>query len=139
MRKGPVMRFGLYALLGAVCFVLPAAAQELPIQSTIQSQLDAFEVDDFVTAFSFASPTIKGIFVSPENFGTMVRQGFPMVWRHEDVRMLELREVAGSLYQRVLITDASGRSHVLDYQMIETPEGWQINGVQLLPQAGVGA
>ena len=139
MRKGLVMRFGLYALLGAVCFVLPAAAQELPIQSTIQSQLDAFEVDDFVTAFSFASPTIKGIFVSPENFGTMVRQGFPMVWRHEDVRMLELREVAGSLYQRVLITDASGRSHVLDYQMIETPEGWQINGVQLLPQAGVGA
>ena len=133
------MRFGLYALLGAVCFALPAAAQELPIQSTIQSQLDAFEVDDFVTAFSFASPTIKGIFVNPENFGTMVRQGFPMVWRHEDVRMLELREVAGSLYQRVLITDAAGRSHVLDYQMIETPEGWQINGVQLLPEAGIGA
>lgn len=133
------MRFGLYVLLTAMGLSMPASAQEAPIQSTIQSQLDAFVADDFVTAFSFASPTIKGIFVSPENFGTMVQQGFPMVWRHEGVRMLELREVAGSLYQRVLITDAAGRSHVLDYQMIETPEGWQINGVQLLPQAGVGA
>lgn len=133
------MRFGLYALFTAVCLAMPASAQEAPIQSTIQSQLDAFGADDFVTAFSYASPTIKGIFVNPENFGTMVQQGFPMVLRHDEVRMLELREVAGSLYQRVLITDAAGRSHVLDYQMIETPEGWQINGVQLLPEAGIGA
>jgi hypothetical protein len=23
--------------------------------------------------------------------------------------------------------------YILDYQMIETPEGWQINGVQVIP------
>jgi len=39
----------------------------------------------------------------------------------------------------VLVTDQSGRTHVLDYQMVQTPEGWQINGVQLLPEVGVGA
>ena len=53
--------------------------------------------------------------------------------------MLALREVAGNLWQRVMVTDQAGNTHLLDYQMVETPEGWQINGVQLLPQSGVGA
>jgi hypothetical protein len=38
-----------------------------------------------------------------------------------------------------MMTDAAGKAHFLDYQMIETPEGWQINGVQLLEAAAVGA
>jgi hypothetical protein len=38
-----------------------------------------------------------------------------------------------------MVTDQSGTVHMLDYQMVQTAEGWQINGVQLLPQAGVGA
>lgn len=133
------MRHILLALSLSLGLSLPAAAQEAPIQSTIQSQLDAFLADDFATAFTFASPTIKTIFGNPDNFGAMVQQGFPMVWRHDGVQMLDLREVAGSLYQRVMITDAAGRTHLLDYQMVETAEGWQINGVQLLPEAGVGA
>lgn len=116
----------------------PAAAQEEPIQNTIQNQLDAFQADDFARAFTFASPLIKGIFGSPENFGAMVSQGYPMVYRNSDVTMLELREVAGNLWQRVMITDQSGRTHLLDYQMIETAEGWQINAVQLLPAPDIG-
>jgi hypothetical protein len=117
---------------------LPAAAQEDPIQSTILNQIEAFKADDFATAFSFASPNIKGIFGTPDNFGMMVRNGYPMVHRPAEVRMLEQREVAGALWQKVLVTDQEGRSHVLDYQMVETAEGWQINGVQLLPSGGTG-
>jgi len=109
------------------------------IRSTIQSQFDAFLKDDVTTAFTFASPAIKGMFGTPERFGQMVRNGYPMVWRPGEVRYLELRNVAGNLWQRVMVTDQAGRVHMLDYQMIETPEGWQINAVQLLPQAGVGA
>ncbi|HCY99135.1 MAG: DUF4864 domain-containing protein [Rhodobacterales bacterium RIFCSPHIGHO2_02_FULL_62_130] len=133
------MRLGLYGLLMAAVLAVPAQAQEAPIQSTIQSQLDAFIADDVAAAFSYASPTIKGIFGSAENFGAMVAQGYPMVARPAAVQMLDLREVAGNLWQRVMITDAEGRTHLLDYQMIETAEGWQINAVQLLPEAGVGA
>lgn len=133
------MRLGLYGLLMAAVLAVPAQAQEAPIQSTIQSQLDAFIADDVAAAFSYASPTIKGIFGSAENFGAMVAQGYPMVARPAAVQMLDLREVAGNLWQRVMITDAGGRTHLLDYQMIETAEGWQINAVQLLPEAGVGA
>jgi len=132
------MRNGLYAVLLAASLALPASAQEEPIRNTIQSQIDAFLADDFARAFTFASPTIKGIFGTPDNFGAMVQQGYPMVHRPGAVRMLELREMAGRLYQRVMITDAAGRTHLLDYEMIETPEGWQINGVSLLPAPETG-
>lgn len=123
----------------ALALAAPATAQDADIEATIRSQFEAFRADDFATAFTFASPTIKGLFGTPENFGAMVRQGYPMVYRPGTVRMLERREVAGAQVQRVLVTDQSGRTHVLDYQMIETPDGWQINGVQLLPDVGVGA
>ncbi len=133
------MRRSLLALSMMLGLLSPAAAQEAPIQNTIQSQLNAFMVDDFATAFTFASPTIKGMFGTAENFGTMVTQGYPMVHRPSAVKMLELREVAGNLWQRVMITDVAGRTQMLDYMMIETPEGWQINAVQLLSSPDIGA
>ena len=133
------MQLKLYAVLTAALLALPVQAQEAPIQSTIQSQLDAFQSDDYARAFTFASPMIKGMFGTPDNFGTMVQQGYPMVARHGAVQMLELRTVAGNLWQRVMITDTMGRTHLLDYQMIETTDGWQINAVQLLPAQDVGA
>lgn len=131
-------------LTAALFATLPVAAlsQEarVPgIETTIQNQFNAFLQDDVATAFTYASPNIKGMFGTPEQFGRMVQQGYPMVWRPADVRFLELRNIAGNLWQRVMVTDQSGAVHMLDYQMIETAEGWQINGVQLLPQAGVGA
>lgn len=122
--------------------VLSAQADEArnpAIETVIQQQFDAFRAEDVGTAFSFASPNIKGMFGTPENFGRMVRNGYPMVWRPAKVQFLDLRKVAGNLWQRVMVTDQAGRTHLLDYQMVETAQGWQINGVQLLPQAGVGA
>ena len=132
------MRIGLYGLLTAAFLALPAAAQEGPIQSTIQSQIDALRADDFARAFSFASPMIKGIFGTADNFGAMVKNGYPMVYRPAEVEMLELREVAGNLWQRVRVVDQAGTAHYLDYMMVETPEGWQINAVQLLPAPDIG-
>jgi hypothetical protein len=118
---------------------MPAAAQEAPIQQTIQSQIDAFQADDFAQAFTFASPNIKGLFGTPENFGAMVKNGYPMVYRPADVEMLELREIAGNLWQRVRIVDQAGAAWFVDYMMVETAEGWQINAVQILPAPDVGA
>ena len=126
---------GLVLVLGS----LPAAAQERGIEETIGQQLEAFKKDDFGTAFDFASPTIKNLFRTPENFGAMVRQGYPMVWRPGEVTYLEQREIAGAIWQKVQIVDGTGRVHILEYQMIQTPEGWQINGVQLLRQPDVAA
>ena len=133
----------LFLCLVLLCLpVLSAQAQEArnpAIETVIQQQFDAFRAEDVGTAFSFASPNIKGMFGTPENFGRMVRNGYPMVWRPAKVQFLDLRKVAGNLWQRVMVTDQAGRTHLLDYQMVETAQGWQINGVQLLPQTGVGA
>ena len=134
----------LFAFLLLVLTALPVAtarAQEgaASVEGTILGQFDAFKADDFATAFTFASPTIKSIFGTPENFGAMVRQGYPMVHRPASVRMLEQRDVSGAVVQRVMVTDQTGATHMLDYQMLRTPEGWQINGVQLLPSTGIGA
>ena len=131
------MRLSSLAL--CLAFALPAAAQEEPIQLVIESQIDAFQADDFAQAFSYASPNIKSLFGTPETFGMMVRDGYPMVYRPSDVDMLSLREVAGNLWQGVRVVDQAGAVWFLDYMMVETPEGWQINAVQILPAPEVGA
>lgn len=109
-----------------------AVAQSADIEVTISKQIEALRADDFVRAFSFASPNIQAMFQTPENFGRMVTQGYPMVWRPAEVQYLELREIAGELHQQVMITDTSGAVHLLEYQMQELESGWKINGVQIL-------
>ena len=133
------MRNGLIAVLCAAVLSLPALAQDEPIQKTIESQIEAFQADDFARAFTYASPTIKQMFGTPENFGAMVKQGYPMVYRPAEVQMMDLRDVAGALWKRVRITDQAGAGWYLDYMMVETAEGWQINAVQILPAPDVGA
>lgn len=127
-------------LLAAISF--GAQAQDTrsgAVIGTIQSQLDAFQQDDFAKAFTYASPGIKRIFGSHERFGAMVRNGFPMVWRPSAVEFLELKEEGGRVSQKVLFRDAQGVPIVLEYFMIETENGWQIDGVQPVAAPDVAA
>ncbi|MDD7973177.1 DUF4864 domain-containing protein [Roseinatronobacter alkalisoli] len=130
----------IFAALGLVLAVSTAQAQDhAGIGQTIESQIAALQADDFDRAFSFASPDIKRLFATPERFGAMVRNGYPMVYRPADVTMLEQTETPAGVVQRVMIRDAQGRLHFLAYQMVPAADGWQINGVQLLqaPETGV--
>ncbi|UUV06502.1 DUF4864 domain-containing protein [Ruegeria sp. YS9] len=133
------MRRFLLAVSLSVGLGSGAFAQNAEIEANISAQIQAFKADDFATAFTFASPSIQRLFQTPDNFGQMVRNGYPMVWRPADIRFLELREIAGALWQKVMITDANGRVHILDYQMIPLEGGWKINGVQLLGNADPAA
>lgn len=133
---------GRMTALAAALWILaaPAHAQEDGVlEGVIERQIEAFRADDFAEAFTYASPMIRGIFGTPERFGNMVMNGYPMVWRPSDMRFLDRRVEDGRVYQQLSVRGPSGRYHVLDYQMVETPEGWQINGVQVLPAADVGA
>lgn len=124
-------------------FMSTAALAEEPrnaaIEGVIQSQMEAFLADDVAGAFTYASPMIQNIFGSHQRFGVMVEQGYPMVWRHREVKFLELRMRGAHLWQKVLITDNAGNLHLLDYQMIEEAGRWQINGVQILEMPQIGA
>lgn len=130
----------LGAILAVLCIGLwatfaQAQTEQMPnpdIEATIGAQLEAFKADDFEQAFTYAAPNIQGIFQTPDRFGAMVRNGYPMVWRPGAVRYLELREIQGALWQRVEITDAQGDLHWLDYRMAQIDGEWRIAGVQVL-------
>lgn len=129
-------------VLAAVLLVLGAGAGRADdageIAAAIGDQMAAFAERDLPRAFDHASPAIRGVFGDPANFGRMVERGYPMVWDNAETRFLGLREVDGRLWQRVTVTDAAGRVHVLDYQMIETADGWLVNAVELVPAPGAG-
>jgi hypothetical protein len=133
------MRHFLMSAVTALALAGPAAAQSDAIRSVIGAQLQAFQTDNFAEAFSYAAPNIKGLFGTPENFGVMVREGYPMVWRPSDVQYLNLEERGGQLVQRVLVADAQGVLYTLEYYMVDTPEGWQIAAVTVLRAPQVGA
>jgi hypothetical protein len=137
------MRSALFSILLGLALsfggAFPAAAQQVEIEGTINQQFDAFKADDFEGAFSFASPNLQMMFRSAENFKRMVTTGYPMVWRPAEVRYLELREIAGAMWQKVQITDEKGFTHLLDYQMELTDQGWRIAGVQILDAPAVSA
>jgi hypothetical protein len=126
-------------ILGFWMSVAAAVAQPASsIEDVIGSQLRAFTDRDVEAAWQYASPNIKQMFGNPANFGMMVERGYPMVWDNAEVRFLEQRDIGGAQWQKIMIRDAKGGLHLLDYQMVETAEGWQINGVQLLPSPDLG-
>lgn len=138
------MRFVLILMMGwgapALAQDTPPAAQveQLPLQDIIRQQLDAFNARDVDLAWSFASPMIQGMFGNPGNFGVMVSEGYPMVWDNSAAKFLAQREVDGRIYQQVMVQDTNGALHVLEYTMIQTAQGWKIDGVSLLPPPDVG-
>lgn len=125
--------------LAALIMGGPAAADPGAIQGVIDQQIDAFRADDFETAFTYAAPGIRSMFGTPSNFGRMVRQGYPMVWRPESVEYLDAAPRGPGWEQDVLVTDSSGRIHRLRYSMVQTQNGWRIAGVSLLRTPDVGA
>ena len=131
------MRLAVLAVPLAV-LAAPVPAQEAAIEGVISDQIEAFRADDFARAFTFASPMIKGMFRTPDNFGDMVRNGYPMVHRPAEVRFGDLAVEDGRLRQRVILRDGTGAYHALDYEMIETADGWKINGVRMVPMPDVG-
>lgn len=123
----------------------PAAwAQSAPgdaaIRETIERQLRAFLDRDLGRAWGFASPSIQGLFGSPEGFGRMVEQGYPMIWTPRDWRFGTLEAAPdGRLRQTLVLHDAEGRVWVADYWMIPLDGAWRIDGVTLRPAEGAGA
>jgi uncharacterized protein DUF4864 len=125
-----------------ICLLLvlsvPAQAQQQDIQTVISNQINAFLKDDISAAYTYAAPNIKQMFPTPEVFGMMVRQGYPMVYKPSAYRFSEAGIVAGTRYQNVLLEDQSGRFYIAEYAMVETKNGWKIKAVRVYPRPGAG-
>ena len=116
-----------------------AADEQSDIQNTISNQLKAFAVDDFSEAFTHASPGIKDIFGSVENFSTMVKKGYPMVWRYDNFQFLKLEETLQGYSQTVRITDKKNELFLLKYFMTNISGIWKISGVSIIEASDFSA
>ncbi len=129
-------------LLALVMIVAQPATAEDPgtsIRTVIQDQLSAFQDNDVATAFGFAAPSIQQKFGSPEDFGQMVKRGYPMVWRPRSHQMGKLLETAAGLVQLVVFEDGNGRLYEAGYLMEQIDGAWRIAGVHLRAMPGAGA
>ncbi|MBD0314481.1 MAG: DUF4864 domain-containing protein, partial [Microcoleus sp. T3-bin5] len=103
------------------------------IRSVIERQLQAFQNDDAIGAFAFASPGIQMQFVSPENFMHMVKIAYQAVYRPRSVLFENLATVEGIPAQPVLLLDSEGIPIRAIYLMEKQfDNSWRINGCYLV-------
>jgi len=125
--------FSLVALLlglaGAAEAQSLSPADRAAIRQVIEAQVDAFRRDDGSTAFGYASPTIQGMFGTPEIFMDMVRQGYQPVYRPRAFDFREIVDMHGQPAQKVHVIGPDGRPVTAIYPMRQLPDGtWRIDG-----------
>ena len=135
--EGIVFRF--IAVIFIFISTISTADEQTDIQNTISNQLEAFASDDFTEAFTHASPGIKDIFGSVDNFSRMVKKGYPMVWRYNNFQFLKLEETPQGYSQIVRITDKKNELFLLKYFMKNISGIWKISGVTIIKASDFSA
>lgn len=130
--------FALAVLWSPVARAEPVlAADTKSVRSTVEAQLAAFAADDAKRAFSYAAPSIREMFGSPDRFLAMVRGSYPVVYRPATVTFLNPEWVQGQLVQGVHLTDASGALWLAVYRLErQADKSWRISGCDVQPSAG---
>ena len=131
------MRHILLSLIVTLGLTGAARSDEAAMRSVITDQIEAFLAEDATRAFDFASPFIQRKFGTPETFGDMVREAYPMVWQPSDVTFLDLEVIDGTPFQSVRMRGPRGKAWIVDYEMIEVDGAWRINGVRVREAPGL--
>ena len=122
----------LAAWQGMVLAQEVAAPDARAVQRVIRAQLDAFASDDADKAFSYASPDIRRLFRTADNFLAMVRNGYAVVYRPASVVFLKPGRDGDQIVQPVQMTDGAGLVWIALYSMQRQDGGaWLTNGCRL--------
>ena len=118
-----------------------SAADKAEFQRIITAQITAFKADDGPAAYDFAAPVVRNIFPTPEIFMTMVKQGYPQVYRPQSFNFTEaLIDPMGRPAQKMTVVGPDGKSYVALYSMEKQQDGtWRISGCTLLEIPGLDA
>ncbi len=118
-----------------------SAADKAEFQRIITAQITAFKADDGPAAYDFAAPVVRNIFPTPEIFMTMVKQGYPQVYRPQSFNFTEaLIDPMGRPAQKMTVVGPDGKSYIALYSMEKQPDGtWRISGCTLLEIPGLDA
>lgn len=115
-----------------------ASRAEEPVdtaRSIIQEQIAAFLHDDAETAYSFASPAIRGKFPDKAAFFDMIKRGYQPVYRPGNFAFGRSKVVGDQVLQEVLISAPDGKDWTAVYELVKQPDGsYKINGVMMLQQ-----
>ncbi|MCA0044146.1 DUF4864 domain-containing protein [Celeribacter litoreus] len=106
----------------------PLAAD--PLEDVISDQLAEFREGDVLGAWSHASPNIREFFGTPDTFAHVVENGYETIWSNTSARFMGREETGGRVQQTVVVEGQSGRIEAYVYYMIETEDGWKIDGVE---------
>lgn len=115
----------------------PRAAEPVDtVQAIIEQQIAAFLKDDVSTAYSFASPTIRGWFPTKEAFLDMVKRSYAPVYRPGSFAFGRFKVDGDTVVQEVLISGSDGEDWTALYQVMRQPDGsYKINGVHMIRKA----
>lgn len=118
-------------VLSAAVLAGPARADDASdIKTVISSQLDAFKAGDKEAAYSYAAPSIKAMFPSPDVFMSMVQSGYPQVYNSSNAIFGAPKPEGNGFRQEVYLTDKDGQSWVASYTLERQEDGsMKITGV----------
>ncbi|WP_218081468.1 DUF4864 domain-containing protein [Anthocerotibacter panamensis] len=103
------------------------------IRSVVERQLEAFQKDDALSAFAFASPGIQAQFQDPERFMAMVKTTYRTVYRPRSVMFEKVTLVRGEPTQIVVFLDGQGKLLRAYYLMEQQADKtWRIAGCYLV-------
>lgn len=130
-------------LAAGLLFSSSARAEDLAgtdgARSVIEQQLEAFDAQDVERAFGFAAPSIKEMFGTPENFGAMVKRGYPMIWDPASTEFLEATRSESGIKQYLRVQARDGRSYIAEYLLVQIDGEWRIAGVRIEREEGAAA
>ena len=134
--KGVRVALFFALLLKSVSFADEAGMAMKEVQDTISSQIDAFKQNDIKKAYTFAAPNIQAQFPSPEVFGLMVRNGYPVIWRPKNFKFTKFKDLGNRCIQRVLFQSYNDSLESYDYILEKNDNVWKIAGVLTINLAG---
>jgi ketosteroid isomerase-like protein len=113
-------------------------ADRSAIRGIIQDQIEAFRQDDAARAFSYATPSLQGMFGSQERFMAMVKDAYKPVYRPRSIAMGEFRDTPdGGMSLSVRLQDLDGADWVALYTLEQQADGtWRISACYLTKEPG---
>jgi hypothetical protein len=135
--------FTALLLLAATAFAQEAAAPVAagePWQSVITSQIEAFRAKDAAGAFQWAGAGFQVAFPSPEAFFlAIVGSGYAPIMESRSHSFGKFQKLGDkAVVQEVKFVGNDLGLYEAFYMLAEEANGWRVQGVQLVKQAGVG-
>ena len=124
---------GLFLAAFATMPQTARAGDESAAQDIVTRQLEAFLSGEFAEAYSYASPGIRRLFPTLDQFMSMVQRGYLPVLRPGNYAFGRTEPLAdGRIVWEVLIRGPDGMDYTAVYFMERQQDGsWKVDGVNL--------